>query len=242
MKHALIATALTTTALVAGTFAPASAGRGDIQDVSTGGTRSGETCRGLPATHVDEDGTAGDDVIVVTDGSVTVNAWNGNDLICVVVTSGYGATVFGGNGDDTIITYSGENFVYGGDDDDSILSNSADHILDGEDGNDNIYLGQDPDVTVYGGDGNDKIFGSPFADTIHAGSGADYVNGFGGDDVLGGGPDNDTLVGGAGFDTLDGHSGTDACTDSAAPATSFASCESIVGTLVQQGPGEFAIG
>lgn len=228
---------ITTVAAIAPT--PASAGRNDVA-VSTTGHRDSRTCRGLEATHVNEDGSPGNDVILVTE-PIEVNGWNGDDLICVKMSaSGYGANIDGGNGDDTIITYSGENFVYGGADNDSILSNSADHVLDGEDGHDTIYMGRHADVFVYGGDGHDKIFGTPFGDAIHAGAGNDFVMGFDGDDSIDGGTGNDELSGGAGFDTLDGHAGSDTCSDVAAPGTVFVSCETLVTVALPQGPGGLA--
>jgi Ca2+-binding RTX toxin-like protein len=187
------------------------------------------SCRGQVATHVDEDGGPGDDVIIVTTPGIEVNGWNGRDLICVSTGHGYGARVDGGNGNDTIITYSGENVVLGGDDDDSILSNSADHVLDGEDGDDTIHLGAHHDHIVYGGAGNDRIFGTPFADTIDAGPDHDFVMAFAGDDAVHGAAGLDHLNGGDGSDDLDGGGDSDVCVDTPAPHTSFTSCESIVG-------------
>ncbi len=145
--------------------------------VSAGGDGANRTpsCRGQAATHVNEDGGPGNDVIIVTTPGLEVDGWNGDDLICVSTgRSGYGARVDGGNGNDTIITYSGENFVYGGGDDDSLLSNSADHLLDGED-----------DDFVMGFDGNDHIVG---------GTGDDHLEGGSGSDLLDGGSDDDTCV------------------------------------------------
>ncbi|MEM9515930.1 MAG: calcium-binding protein [Actinomycetota bacterium] len=237
---ALLITAPLIAAPVTAAAGPLDGGRGDTAEHFSSSTPRHEdipTCRGVPATHVNEDGTADDDVIVVTDASVSINAWNGDDVICVSTGHGYGATVDAGNGDDSIITYSGENFIYGGADDDSIMSNAADHLLDGESGDDNIYIGQHPVAAVYGGDGNDRIFGSPFADTIHAGDDNDLVIGFGGNDTVQGGDGNDRLEGRAGADDLDGGPGSDTCVDQAAPATTFTSCEASVGVLFDGGLG-----
>ena len=235
------ALALTTTIVAASSLLASSAGALERHDTSTDSFRSPTvestpTCRGVPATHVNEDGSPSNDVIVVTDPGITVHAWNGDDVICVHTPDGeYGATVYGGNGNDSVITYSGENFVYGGSDRDSIMSNTADHLLDGEDGNDNIYVGQHPDDAVYGGEGFDRIFGSPFADTIHAGDGDDLVIGFGGDDDLDGGDGNDRLEGRDGDDELDGGSDDDVCVDVAAPSTTFTSCESTIVSIFNGG-------
>jgi Ca2+-binding RTX toxin-like protein len=225
-------------------LAPSAVGHADDVTTTESGNRhhQTETCRGVPATHVNEDGTSGADVIVVTE-PIDVSGWNGDDLICVKVPiRSYGAHVEGGGGDDTIITYSGENFIYGGEDDDSILSNSADHVLDGQDGNDTIYMGDQQDGYVYGGDGNDKIFGTPFSDGAHGGAGNDLMIGFAGNDFFDGGEGNDRLEGREGNDTLDGQTGDDTCTDAAAPATTFVSCETVVGFAVLQGPGDVQVG
>lgn len=196
----------------------------DIVSAGDSGPKRTPTCRGQEATHVNTDGTGGDDVIVVTDGNLSIQAWSGNDLICVDTgDSQYGASVRGGPGRDTIISYSGYNSLYGGEDGDSILSNSHDHLLDGEDGSDTIYIGSQPDSVVYGGSGNDRIMGSPGADTVNAGSGDDLVMGFGGADDLSGSTGDDRLVGGAGADELDGGGDTDECVDVA--ATTFVDCE-----------------
>lgn len=194
-------------------------------------------CRGVAATHVNEDGGPGNDVIVVTEAGLEVRGWNGDDLICVSPGHGYGARIDGGNGNDSIITYSGENFIFGGAHNDSIMSNTVDHLLDGEDGNDNIYVGAHADFIVYGGDGADKIFGSSSADSIDAGTGNDLVITFGGNDVVQAGAGDDRIEGGAGTDTLDAGPDTDVCVDSPAPSTTFVSCETATGLPLGGGGG-----
>ena len=205
-------------------------------------TRNTPTCRGVPATHVDENGTSSNDVIVITQ-PLGFDAGDGDDLVCVAVPSmREGARVDGGFGDDTIITLSGDNVIYGGPGNDSILSNSADHILDGEFGDDTMYLGQHPDGTVYGGDGADRIVGSPGADNVWADAGNDLILGFGGDDTLRGGPGADSIIGHDGTDVLDGQDGDDECVDVAAPATTFVGCENITAFGVPMGPGTVTSG
>lgn len=231
----LVRTGLAAAALAGSLLAanPVAADRVGIAGPHASGGRAA-SCRGQAATHVNEDGGPGNDVIVVTEPGLEVDAWNGDDLICVSTgRTGYGASINGGNGQDTIITYSGENFVYAGADADSVLSNSADHLLDGEDGNDTIYLGTHPDVTVYGGTGHDRIFGSPASDVINAGDGNDLVLGFDGDDQLIGAVGDDRLEGGAGTDVLDGSAGVDTCVDVAAPLTTFTACDVVVGLLLE---------
>ncbi|GAB3014132.1 hypothetical protein GCM10011376_08460 [Nocardioides flavus (ex Wang et al. 2016)] len=72
----------------------------------TGATAAGETCQGQPATIVGTPGafvltgTEGRDVIV-TNGSLQVDALGGDDLLCVTVR---GAQVRAGDGDDVVDT------------------------------------------------------------------------------------------------------------------------------------------
>jgi Ca2+-binding RTX toxin-like protein len=74
------------------------------------------------------------------------------------------------------------------------------------------------DITIYGGDGNDKIwssigndnlFGQDGNDQIYGGAGNDIIDGGIGDDDLNGGEGNDILIGGIGDNTLTGGAGND---------------------------------
>lgn len=79
--------------------------------------------------------------------------------------------------------------------------------VDGGDGNDRIRGGSGND-NLTGGLGNDQITGGRGNDVIDGGAGDDRLRGQGGDDTLSGGDDNDTLIGGRGDDLLDGGAGT----------------------------------
>ncbi|MGO4909319.1 Hint domain-containing protein [Pseudorhodobacter sp. W20_MBD10_FR17] len=177
-------------------------------------------------------GGEGADTLYGGDGSDTVYGQQGNDYINTSATQPipdidypgvYPADtdpnndrdlVFGGLGNDTIIT---------GDDADTIF---------GDGGNDSINAGIDADL-VYGGSGDDTIVGSEGADTIFGDSGNDLIyggldsvigdaldlpdaidlrplnnrdllDGGSGNDTIYGRDDNDTLIGGDGNDLLFG--------------------------------------
>ena len=149
-------------------------------------------------------------------------------------------TVYGGGGNDTIITGDDADYIDGGDGDDVIDAGFDRDTVFGGAGNDLITAGEGDDV-VDGGDGNDTIYGGvgpgypdainlPDAvdpvknngdDTIHGGNGDDVIYGeddndqiFGdaGNDYLDGGIDDDTIDGGTGNDTLIGGQGADMMT------------------------------
>jgi len=113
-----------------------------------------------------------------------------------------GATIFGGQGNDTFtFTASGFNV-----------------ILSGDDGNDTINSGIGAD-TLWGGAGND---------TISAGAGNDSLLGGSGNDVLIGGAGADTMFGGDGADTFV----SEAAATSAVVAGSFISAGSQVSGIL----------
>ena len=142
--------------------------------------------------------------------------------------------VFGGAGNDTILTGDDDDTIYGGDGDDFIDAGIDDDLVYGDAGDDTIIGGQGEDV-LYGGDGDDLIYGGletdtfdlPDAidpapddnrDTIYGGAGNDTIYGrddndtlFGGDgdDLLYGGVDDDEIYGGAGDDEIYGGDGDD---------------------------------
>ena len=113
------------------------------------------------------------------------------------------------------------NMLFGGDD--SILGGNLDDNLDAFGGN-NIVWGRDGNDTIIGGDGNDHLYGqSPNggtdgADSIRGGNGSDYIQGNAGNDTLdgglgsdriNGGKDNDLITSGAGADRVNGNAGND---------------------------------
>ena len=178
-------------------------------------------------------GDAGNDTIIGGIGNDTVYGGEGDDFIDtsnyvnplpdIDYPGMYGADtdpnndrdlVYGGAGNDTILTGDDADTIYGGD------------------GNDLVYAGFDADL-VYGGAGDDTLVGGEGADTIIGGAGDDLIYGgldgtlgevldipddtdlrpnnntdllFGGDgnDTIYGRDDNDTLYGGTGNDVLYG--------------------------------------
>ncbi|MBD3786351.1 MAG: cadherin-like domain-containing protein [Sphingomonadales bacterium] len=146
-------------------------------------------------------------------------------------------TVYGGAGNDTILTGDDRDYIEGGDgndvidagvDEDTILGSAGDDLITAGEGDDLIDAGEGND-TIYGGlgpsypdlinvpDATDLVQNNGM-DTIHAGAGDDVVYGeddddliYGdaGNDYLDGGIDEDTIEGGAGNDTVIGGQGAD---------------------------------
>ena len=152
--------------------------------------------------------TAGDDVILGTDGPDVINAGDGNDLICA------------GGGDDIINAGNGADIVFGGDGDDQIQLGQGRDSANAGSGDDFVSGGRGKD-TINGGAGNDDLRGNEGTDTINGGNGndllrggqkADVISGGGGDDELVGGTRPDFLDGGAGLDRYNGGAGSDICT------------------------------
>ena len=176
-------------------------------------------------------GEDGDDTIFGGDGSDSAFGGDGNDLID---TRGGGTaplpdrdypglyaadsdplddrdTVFGGRGDDTILT---------GDDNDVIFGGRGADLIDGGFDDDEIFGGRDND-TLIGNEGADTIYGEDGADLIFGGAGPsvpDAVNirddqgdlrPDNGTDLLFGGAGNDTILGLDDNDTIYGDEGTD---------------------------------
>jgi Ca2+-binding RTX toxin-like protein len=99
---------------------------------------------------------AGNDTITGGSGGATgkfVDAGAGNDLI----NWDYGGSIYGGDGNDTIVTGSyGKHFIYGGAGNDTIECAYGEDVVYGDDGDDIIQGGQSND-TLNGGAGNDRF-------------------------------------------------------------------------------------
>ncbi|MFT7475329.1 MAG: Ca2+-binding RTX toxin-like protein [Verrucomicrobiales bacterium] len=175
------------------------------------------SCNGLPVTVFVSNGdvpTAGDDVILGTDGVDVISAGMGDDTVCGrggndVINGGPGADwVDAGLGDDTVFGLGGDDVAFGGEGDDTLIGFEGDDRLDGGVGVDTLNGGPGSD-TMFGGDDADRIFGQDGIDTVFAGGGDDFVIGALGADVLNGGPGNDVINGGPGNDTIHGDEGGD---------------------------------
>jgi Ca2+-binding RTX toxin-like protein len=157
---------------------------------------------------------------------ITIYALGGNDTVTVSGTGDgpVGASVLGGDGDDTITLDNVSGAAWGGAGNDQLdFSDSYRAEAYGEDGNDHVTLrGACVDARVHGGDGNDlllgsactapvfffgeagndRLFGSPYGDIIDGGAGRDIMSGLAGDDQFyarDGEPD--WILGGDGNDT-----------------------------------------
>ncbi|MBS8228124.1 Hint domain-containing protein [Vannielia litorea] len=146
--------------------------------------------------------------------------------------------VYGGAGNDTIITGDDDDYIEGGAgndnieagfDDDTVLGGDGDDIIVGGEGND--YLdGGDGDDIIYGGlnpvfpdalnipddegdlrpdNGDDVIHGGAGDDTIYGQDDDDLIYGDEGDDYIDAGVDDDEVYGGVGNDTIIGGEGED---------------------------------
>lgn len=132
-----------------------------------------------------------------------------------------GSTIWGREGNDTILGSGLEDRFIGGPGHDIIHAGLGDDTLEGDAGNDTIRGGGGRDL-LSGGDGADALFGEMDDDhlsghggndTLHAGIGNDYLSGGAGDDVLHGNDGDDTLFGDLGDDRLQGGAGNDRLID-----------------------------
>ena len=131
--------------------------------------------------------TSGDDLIIVANNSIAVNAGAGNDQIIGLKSDD---KLYGGDGNDIVDAGAGTDYIAGG---------WGDDVISGGDGNDTIY-GEQGSNTLKGGAGDDIIYGGSNA-------ASDYWNGYApygqyeGSNILEGGTGNDTLRGGWKADT-----------------------------------------
>lgn len=237
----------------------------DLIDVTYAGDPEGDRIDNgdaiLPGEAPNDDiveAGAGDDVVFTGDGSDDVFGGLGNDLINTSAPDsasplpdlGYPGLfpadadpendrdlVFGGDGNDTIITgddadtINGEagadeidggfdaDLIFGGEGGDSIVGGEGSDTIFGDAGDDLIYAGLTPatpdglsipDATdLVPTNGTDLVYGGDGNDTVFGADDADVLYGDAGDDQLFGEIDNDTLFGGDGADLLDGGEGDD---------------------------------
>ncbi|RUS59290.1 tandem-95 repeat protein [Pseudorhodobacter sp. E13] len=140
----------------------------------------------------------------------------GNDTI---LTGDDADTIFGDGGDDSINSGIDADLVYGGGGDDTIIGSEGADTIFGEDGNDLIYGGLDDvigdaldlpdDIDLRPLNNPDLIDGGAGNDTIYGRDDNDTLIGGTGNDLLFGGVDNDLLSGDLGNDTLHGDEGDD---------------------------------
>ena len=176
-------------------------------------------------------GTPGDDVIILTDSTITglganitfisienlvVDAGAGNDLVDGSALT-MSVTIYGGTGDDTLIGGSNNDKLYGQDDNDDLIGNLGNDYLDGGKGSDGL-VGDKGTIAREVLDGSTAttlaIPSGKLSATINEAGIRRNVTLIdaeqGGDDELVGGEGDDYLHGGAGNDKLDGNEGADA--------------------------------
>jgi Ca2+-binding RTX toxin-like protein len=105
--------------------------------------------------------------------SIRVDAYAGDDHVNVY-TPGLDVFVYGGAGNDTLITSTGNDLLVGGSGNDALYSG---------DGSDSLY-GNDGDDQLYGGAGDDFLFGGADNDTLRGETGSDTYRGESGTNTI----------------------------------------------------------
>jgi Ca2+-binding RTX toxin-like protein len=146
-----------------------------------------------------------DHIAIGGDGSETITSYSGSDLIRA---GGGDDTVFGNGGNDAIRGEEGNDKLFGMYGNDQIDGGTGNDFVDGGIGDDRLFGGAGND-TVIGGDGNDVLSGGSGVDTLKGGNGNDNLDGDAGKDVLQGGAGNDLMKGGQGGDLMTGGEGAD---------------------------------
>ncbi len=159
-------------------------------------------------------GDGGDDFIGAQNAA-TVFGGDGRDTVQANGTS----TLYGGLGDDFLGTQ-GLGTVYGGDGNDTLQGGNPAVTYFGEDGVDTLFGGGSAD-SLYGGDGDDLVHGNDGDDTLFGGLGNDRLEGNEGNGVLYGGVGDDTVQGDNGSSTLHGEDGNDVLWGGNGPDTMF---------------------
>lgn len=139
-------------------------------------------------------GYDGNDTIENRGYEVIIEAGDGNDSIYSDVYSEYGddnyrrATIYGGEGKDTVLVNDNETSLNAGADNDfiSIFGNDwwENNTLQGGLGNDTIYGGKSNVIIYEEGDGFDTIFCGTSCDTIQIASNNSYTSIRNGDDII----------------------------------------------------------
>jgi Ca2+-binding RTX toxin-like protein len=141
-------------------------------------------------------GTPGDDRILGTNGTETLEGEGGND------------TLIAGPGRDFVYGSQGNDTLYGGPGADSMAGDEGDDLIYAGPGNDRVNE-HDGDDVIYGGPGDDEIRDGFGNDLIHAGSGNDKIKDYLGINTLCGGEGDDHLEGGVATSWLEGGPGDD---------------------------------
>lgn len=129
---------------------------------------------------------------------VSIFGGKGNDVLM----SNAGADLIkGGNGDDYLWGGSNGDKLYGGAGSDRASGGNGNDLVTGNNGDDRLE-GNAGDDSVRGDAGNDALWGGDGNDRLDGGTGKDKIAGDAGDDVIRGNKGADSLTGGAGRDTF----------------------------------------
>lgn len=133
-----------------------------------------------------------------------------NETVFEVVTTANGAVIVGSPNQSNRIRGTADAIrIQGGDLADTLVAGgNPDMVIYGFDGNDSI-IGGAGDNELYGNQGNDTIYGIAGNNLIYGGQGDDLIYGGDGNNSLSGDKGNDTLVGGTGNDIIRGGDGDD---------------------------------
>ncbi|AFY32946.1 SdiA-regulated domain-containing protein [Calothrix sp. PCC 7507] len=131
---------------------------GSNSDVSTGDGND-QVLVGVngPASNTSVDGGAGNDDLTIVEANGINNIFGavGSDTLQVV--EGSRQNLFGGSGNDTLISSGSNNRLYGGSGDDKLFSNTNDY-LSGGDGDDVLFAGKAGGNRLTGGAGIDQFW------------------------------------------------------------------------------------
>jgi Ca2+-binding RTX toxin-like protein len=144
---------------------------------------------------------------VIVTGASTVFGGAGKDQLTSGDVGGAKYSLYGEEGNDTLVGLAGDDSLFGGDGSDTLTGGAGNDYLDGGSGN---------DVLLDGGIGDDVISGDFGDDNLVGGEGNDELQGDAGTDEIWGGIGNDTIYGNgrtyydfAARDTLHGGEGND---------------------------------
>ena len=182
----------------------------DVID-STGGGALPLPDRGYPGVYpADSDPTNDLDTLFGGAGNDTLLSGDDNDLL------------YGGDGNDSLDGGIDDDRLYGGRGNDTIVGGEGSDLVEGQDGNDLIYGGLTPDfpdavnipdaTDLRPDNGRDTLLAGSGDDTVYGLDDDDSIQGGSGNDLLFGGIDDDTVIGGAGNDVVHGDDGNDLLT------------------------------
>ncbi len=129
-------------------------------------------------------------------GGVSIAGGSGNDEL---ISRQESSTLAGNGGEDTLISFAGDDSIDGGAGSDKIEAGAGNNFVFGDFGDDKI-------LTL---DGNDTLFGDEGNDTVDAGGGNNSIDGCLGDDTIVALSGADSILGGEGGDSIDSGSGND---------------------------------